>query len=396
MIPAVRVPANRNAWATWLALVAAAPCLVIVSLAFDAAFAGFTATLAAMALLTGTTGLVIRLRRPDNRIGRLMAVGPLLMLTGFVGYGIGGARMLAAGAHDVAGGLAAAWGATAVLPGILLTFPMVVLLFPDGHLPGPRWRLALVPLIALLAVGTVLTLLSPNASPGVLPDNPLALPVLPAATGGIATTLTTIALLGTVVLAIAAVTVRFRRSRGIERQQLKWLLGAVALAGILFPVSFATDVGPAELIDVASIVAIALIPVSIGLAILRYRLYDIDRLLSRTVSWGAVTAALAAVFTCAVVGLQAALAGITGGSTLAVATSTLLAFALFQPVRRRVQRVVDRRFNRARYDGERLAGAFGEHVRDALDPVAASASLAATARAAVDPSSVRVWLRSGR
>jgi hypothetical protein len=392
----VRRPTHAAAWATWLGLIAAAVGLVAVSLAFDPAFAGFTATLAAMAVLTGTVGLVIRLRRPDNRIGRLMAIGPLLMLTGFAGYGIGGARMLVAGDHDVLGGLAAAWGATAVLPGILLTFPVVVLLFPDGHLPGPRWRLALLPLLGLLGVGTVLTLVSPNPSPGQLPDNPLALPVLPVEAGGIATTLTTIALLGTVVLAIAAVAVRFRRSRGIERQQLKWLLGAVALAGVLFPVSFATDIGPADLIDIASIVAIALIPVSIGLAILRYRLYDIDRLVSRTVSWGAITVVLAAVFTAAVVGLQGALAGITGGSTLAVATSTLIAFALFQPIRRRVQDTVDRRFNRARYDGERLAGAFGEHVRNALDPVAASASLSETVRAAVAPTSVHVWLRPGR
>ncbi len=132
---------------------------------------------------------------------------------------------------------------------------------------------------------------------------------------------------------------------------------------------------------------------AIGIAILRYHLYDIDRIISRTVSWAVITAMLVAVFVGGVLGLQAALAGVTQAQTLAVAASTLLAFALFQPIRGRVQRAVDRRFDRARYDSQRTVDAFADRLRSNVDLESLGTSLSATAADAVRPTSAWVWLR---
>jgi hypothetical protein len=388
---------------TWLLLLAAAVGLVWLALAYDglegaadsSGFATFAFPLAAMALLTGSVGLLIRLRRPDNRIGRLMMLGPLLMLSGFAGYAVGAYRAEAVGATDLLGGLAAAWGGAAVLPGIFMTYPAVVILFPGGHLPSRRWRPAMALVLVALVVGSILTLVTPTSG-GVLPANPLAFPGLSAELNGMATGMSTLALVASVLLAVVAVVVRFRRAVGVERQQLKWLVASVALAGILFPVSFLTEIGPAGLIDVASVAAVALIPGAIGVAILRYRLYEIDRLVSRTVAWALVTGILVTVFVLLVVGLQAALTGFTQGQTLAVAASTLVAFALFQPVRRRVQSAVDRRFDRARYDGERTATAFSVRLQQRIDLNAVESDLTDTVSLALRPSYTGVWIRHVR
>ena len=149
----------------------------------------------------------------------------------------------------------------------------------------------------------------------------------------------------------------------------------------------------ADLGWLGGIISLSLIPVAIGIAILRYRLYEIDRIISRTIGWAVVTGLLVAVFAVVVVVLQAVLAPFTNENTLAVAASTLVAFAaLFQPLRRRVQRAVDRRFDRARYDGQRTVDAFAEHLRSDVDLASLRGSLAATADQAVRPASASVWL----
>ena len=165
------------------------------------------------------------------------------------------------------------------------------------------------------------------------------------------------ALLGLIGLGLAGQVVRYRRGTGIERLQVRWLAAAVSVVlvgfiGLSLEQVIRTTPGPlaSALIAYAGIL---LMPIAIGIAVLRYRLYEIDRLISRTIGWAIVTGILVAVFGVLVVALQAALTPVTDESTLAVAASTLVAFALFQPLRRRVQRAVDRRFDRARYDGER-------------------------------------------
>ena len=147
---------------------------------------------------------------------------------------------------------------------------------------------------------------------------------------------------------------------------------------------------PVDMI-LAALVA-PLVPIAVGIAILRYRLYEIDRLVSRTVGWAILTGLLVAVFLGAAILLQAVLAQFTNDNTIAIAASTLVAFALAQPLRRRVQRAVDRRFDRARYDGQQTLDAFAEHVRSSVDLGTLSAMLATTAGEAVRPAGSVVWL----
>jgi len=145
---------------------------------------------------------------------------------------------------------------------------------------------------------------------------------------------------------------------------------------------------------VGAIVSITLVPLAIGIAVLRYRLYEIDRIISRTVGWTIVTGALVAAFAVLVVGLSGALATFAQGQTVAVAAATLLVFALFQPVRRRVQRAVDRRFDRARFDAERTAAAFSTRIRDEVDMATLTGDLAFTTQTALAPAALAVWIRN--
>ena len=206
-----------------------------------------------------------------------------------------------------------------------------------------------------------------------------------------------VGVLASLAIAIAALVVRFRRARGPEREQYKWLLAALAatLSSVVFAfgVIFLVDTNDTWMWWPA-VLAYPTIPAAIGVAIRRYHLYDIDRIVSRSLSYLVVTGILVTVFAAAVIGLQAVLAGFTQGQTLAVAASTLVAFALFQPLRRRVQRTVDRRFDRARYDGQRTVDAFGEQLRIEVEPDAARSLLLETSSTAVQPSSAAIWLRS--
>jgi hypothetical protein len=154
---------------------------------------------------------------------------------------------------------------------------------------------------------------------------------------------------------------------------------------------------PNALITVPVSYAVVLaLPIAIGIAVTRYHLYEIDRLISRTIGWALVTGVLGTVFVVTVVGLQAILDQVMQGETLAVAASTLVAFALFQPVRRRVQTAVDHRFDRARYDGERTATAFAERRRDQVDLAELEADIAGTVGSALRPRSFGIWIRPGR
>jgi hypothetical protein len=188
---------------------------------------------------------------------------------------------------------------------------------------------------------------------------------------------------------IASVLIRFRSSRGVERQQIKWFLFAASLAAITFAVSIVGN-------DVAwllSLFSVACLPLAIGVAILRYRLYDIDRIVSRAVGYTIVTAVLAALFVAVVLLAQTVLAPFTGSNALAVAASTLLVAAAFQPVRGRVQNAVDRRFDRARVDTDRAIAAFATAIRDETDLSAIHLRLVSSVAASTNPALASVWLR---
>jgi hypothetical protein len=212
--------------------------------------------------------------------------------------------------------------------------------------------------------------------------------------------------LGSVLLGAVAVGSRFMRARGDTREQMKWFLGAVAVVAltvvpstVLTSTAFTGTTTSEEqqfgLYDILGSGGLALVPIAIGVAILRYRLYDIDRLISRTLGWALSTVVLLGVFGTGIVAIQAVLAGVTQGQTLAVAASTLVAAALFQPVRQRVQGAVDRRFDRARYDTARVIEGFSGRVRDELELGTLNDEIKRVATDAVRPASATIWLRPG-
>lgn len=352
----------------------------------------------AVASIAGV-GAFLAMRVPGNRVGWLLfGAGSMLAAGIFSGsYALGS---VADGGTWPLTTLAAWLTDVLWVPPIVIVAAGVPMIFPDGRLPSRRWR----PIAWLLVAGTLLSVLPPALMPGPINDslpleNPFGSAVL-APYLPLADTIAMLTALPAFLGAWAAVATRYRRGAPVERQQIKWLL-AVALVGVIaFPVAILFDLlapgTPAGTVAwYVGFLALIGLPVAIAIAVLRYRLYEIDRLISRTIGWAVVTGILVAVFAGLVVGLQALLAGFTQGQTLAVAASTLVALALFQPVRRRVQRAVDRRFDRARYDGERIAVAFAARLRGEVDLDAAQTALASTAVSALQPSSAGVWLRRG-
>jgi hypothetical protein len=200
-----------------------------------------------------------------------------------------------------------------------------------------------------------------------------------------------------IALALGSLVLRFRRATDDARRQIKWFALATSFAGVAFTSDMIFRVSGAgsalKVTEIMLVVAMLGVPTAAGMAILRYRLYDIDRIVSRTISYGLITALLVAVFLLVNLALQALLSSFTSNNAWAVAGSTLLAAALFTPVRRRVQDAVDRRFNRGHYDAERTTAAFSERMRDQVDLPTLASELDATVRQAIAPSRVGLWLR---
>ncbi|WP_141858974.1 sensor histidine kinase [Kribbella jejuensis] len=304
-------------------------------------------------------GAVIAWRRPENTIGWLfLGFGLLNTLASDLAHGWG----LRAAAEGWPGGpVGEAVSAVSWLPsgyGWMLTF----LLFPTGRLPGRRWRV--VPWIG--AAGLLISMTAWTLSPDrgrdfVSGRNPIAVASLP--TGlllGIGIPL----FLGSLVAAVASLAVRFRRSEGLERQQMKWFVLAAAVAGVALPTSFVLwYVSPAA--SVIAAVALTGLPLAASAAILRYRLYDIDFFISRTVAYAGLTVLLVAAYAVVTVALGTFLGS---GSAWTVAVATLVCAVLFRPLRTRIQDVVDRRFNRSRYDALQRMTAFLDDVRSGRRP----------------------------
>jgi hypothetical protein len=353
-------------------------------------------------LLVGTiyaaVGGIVLDRASGNWLGRLFLVaGWLWALTLFLGeYGWYG---MVTAPGSLPGAALAVWLATWIwIPGNSLLFSWTPLLFPDGHLPSRRWRpVALVIVVGVVAsvIGQAAATWPPLSQGAAAVANSIDASSEPGLVGVLANVGTIIGFIVAPTVAVAALVSRYRRSIGIARLQMRWFTVAVALlTASIMADQLATLVWPVQ--GVISAIALPLVPVALAVAVLRYRLYEIDRIVSRTLGWAIVTGVLVAVFAGGVVLLQAVLAPFTNENTLAVAASTLVAAALFQPLRRRVQRAVDRRFDRARYDGQRTVDAFGEQLRSEVDLRTIRASLRATAHEAVRPSETGVWLKSGR
>jgi hypothetical protein len=290
---------------------------------------------------------------------------------------------------------------------VSLTFALFATLafsFPTGRLARGRWRWIAVLVLALAwgsviasAFWPVLALDPTGGGRSVEFPNPIGL--LPRRVFGLDLPSQAIgtALLPLVIVAsVASIAGRYLGARGLERLQLRWLVaafGAIAVAiaaGLLIVIAFDAE---GSVSWVPASLAFLLPPIAIGIAVTRYRLYEIDRLISRGLSWAVLSGALVAVYAAAVLLLQWVLGGVTQGQTVAVAASTLLAAALFQPLRRRIQIAVDHRFNRARYDAERTATDFAERLRDETDLATVSRDIVGVVDIALRPSTIRVWIR---
>ena len=336
-----------------------------------------------------TVGGVLVGRRPHHPVGwLLLALGLSVVAsgaaTGYANYGL----LVRPGALPGAVSAAAYHNV-----GVLLVAPclgFILLLTPTGSLPSPRWRwwagvTAAAPLVAVLS-----SALLPFEPPFRSVTNPLAVPALAGpllVVAGVALVVTGL----TILVAAWSLVVRFRRARGVERQQLRWValaaaLTAVAVLGIV--AAAATGIGTA--LDWLLGACMALLPVAIGAAVLRYRLYDLDRIVSRTLAYGLLTVLLGGGYA----GLVLVLGQLLGrSSSLAVAGATLAVAAAFRPARRRVQSAVDRRFDRRRFDAALTIAAFSARLRQQVDLDTLTAELLGVVDQTMQPTRASLWLR---
>jgi hypothetical protein len=389
------------AWALWaLTLLGLAATVRLDELLRQAGYSelatlgGGNAILAVGAVSAATVGAVVADRRPRHLVGwLLLALGVSNVAAAFAfsytRYGLvaGGGALPAA---DYLAGFANG--------GVFLYLScagFVLLLTPTGSLPSPRWRWWARIEAAALAVAFLSSLLHPMPLYPEYPEigNPVGVPAL--ADGPLAAAFPLGAVLILAGLPVGAVSLlsRFRRARGLERLQLRWLavggvLAAVALVVAL--IALVVESGDGAVLQTAVGVSILVLPLATGAAILRYRLYDLDRIISRTLAYGLLTLLLAGSYAAVVLGLGQFLGR---RSSLAVAAATLVVAALFQPLRRRVQAAVDRRFNRRRHDAAHTIAAFGTRLREQVDLDTLTGELLAVVEETMHPTRASLWLR---
>lgn len=372
-----------------IASVAGTVTFVVVSASDGRSLAVGNVPWAAFPCVWWAVGAIIVSRAGGHRVGRLLTIVGAL-----AGALVGGLGFL------VNPGLPAApWAILLVGAAYGPLFIAVILggmvMFPDGRLPTVRWRAPVLAPVAMVLIATLATVLKAGPFGPGLPDNPMGIDALPS---GMLAVLYVLDPLGIAVLGLvgaASVIWRFRRGDPTVRAQLKWLLASVLPVVVLTPVSYLAPVDPStfSVAGFLSSFALLLVPVAIGVAMTRYHLYEIDRLISRGLAWGALSGLVFGVYATGVLVLQSTLEAVTQGQTLAVAASTLLAAVLAQPLRLRLQRAMDRRFDRARYDGDRVVGAFNERLRGQIDLDSLSAEVRRVAGETVRPTSTALWLR---
>lgn len=346
-------------------------------------------------VLQSLVGGIIEWRRPGHTMGRLMMLsGPLYA---FIASGWVTSDMKPV--FDPQVYRLVNWvGAMLSYPVVALIVGWVPLLFPTGTLPGPRWRVPVGVLVVLSGIGVAAWAVRPGpVATGIGVVSPIGIDGWPSFLQPFvdAIPLELLALIG---LAVTALITRYRRGDRIERLQIRWFVAAVAVcavgfAGVTVERAVRTDDGPlvSALVSYAGILAM---PIAIGIAVLRYRLFEIDRIISRTLAYAVLTVILVGVYAAGFLLLQTVLASfMRGGGPVAVAGSTLAVFALFQPLRRRVQAAMDRRFNRSRYDAQRTVEGFAARLRDEVDLERVGGELRMVVGRNLAPTSVGVWLR---
>jgi len=375
---------------TGAAAIAGTLVFIIVSTGDDASVVLGNAPWAAFPVVWWAVGAIIIRRAQGRRVGRLLAVVGALAgaLAGGLGFLVDPALPGAPWASLL---VAATYGPLFIA---LILGSMV--LFPDGQLPTARWRGPVLMPIAMVLIATLATVLKAGPFGPGLADNPIGIEALPTEILGTLYVLIPVGIAALGIIGGASVLWRFRRGDPIVRAQLKWLLASVLPVVILTPISYLAPVEPSSWspIGFISTAALMLVPAAIGVAMTRYHLYEIDRLISRGLAWGVLTGLVFGVYVTGVLVLQSALDAVTQGETLAVAASTLLAAALVQPLRVRLQRAMDRRFDRARYDSDRVVNAFNDRLRDEIDLDALSAEVRHVAAETVRPTSAALWLKN--
>ncbi len=354
-----------------------------------------------MQLSLGAVGAVVAWRQPRNPIGWLLSAGGLAASLEFLAAGYMTYGLLSDGGLPWADVVSWFWSWGATLVGLCVV--PVLFLFPDGHLRSRPARIGIVMGVIATVAAAVVTSPRPGPMLGMrFAENPFGwrdgARLLDLA-------LVVAFLLGLVAFALgaSALRTRYRSANDLERQQLKWLFGGVALWASTFalvtPALFSNALGISVdpvvpyLGRVGAGLGFSIVPVAIGIAILRYRLYEIDMLIKRTVVYATTSGAVATVFLLGILALQGILRPLTSGSELAIAASTLVSFALFQPIRRRIQDAVNRRFDRSRYDTARTLDAFADQLRHEVDLDAVRADLLGVVRQTMAPAHTSLWLR---
>ena len=389
--------AARVAWSAWAASCVVFVLAVVLSIQVETAALSlsFGAVLAAFA----TVGAVVAARHPHNSVGWLcLAVGFLGSLNALAAAYATYTYVTRPG--SLPGGLAMAWLSLWLSYAWGLTVTFLPLLFPSGRPPTPRWR----PVAWAAALILVATCVAAAITPGPMdqqqqwPRNPLGIESAAAALQRADQSLT-LGLVVVMVLCAASLLVRFRRAQGIERQQLKWFSYAIALFALVFVAYLLTTLQWGEWLsntasDVVFGIGYGLIPVSAGIAILRYRLYDIDRVINRSLVYGLLTALLGGIYMGVILLCGQLFGGITDDPpSWAIAGATLAVAALFQPARRRIQALVDRRFNRRKYDTAQIIQAFSTRLRDQVDLDTLTTDLLTVVDQTVEPTTSSLWLR---
>jgi hypothetical protein len=390
---------KRSTWLAWSMLAIFVVCLAVtvtlsvlngsfqrdpgLNLALLLAFTAFM-----------VVGAIIVAHRPGNAIGWLFSAVGLLSITGVLAMEYAGYGYITQ-PGSLPGGLVAAWYQQWWTPMLILVFVFTLLLFPTGQLLTARWRPVAVAAAAATAGMVALNALQPTLTlqdTGYTVGNPIGLGAAKDLQDGAVGVVLAGLLLICIGAAILSVVLRFRRSQGVERQQLKWFSYAAVLVVLG---ELALDNIPAvRFLAVLYGLLVALVPTAAGIAILRYRLYDIDRLINRTLVYGLLTAVLGLLYASVVLVLGQVFGGVGGDPpSWAVAGATLAVAALFQPARNRTQALVDRRFNRRKYDTAKTVEAFSARLRDEVDLDTLSAGLLAVVDQTMEPARVSLWLR---
>ena len=387
--------AGWSAWGIWaLTVLAMVLTLLLAALNEPTSSLRDAVFISLVILAFSTVGALIGARRPENSIGRLFLSGAFLWILGELALEYGVYALFTAPGAFPAGAWVAWFGTWLRMIGWFLIVVFLLLLFPTGNLPSPSWRPIFWAAVGYVGFFTLVVWLSPVSQELRLLSvrNPLGLDL------EVMTFLDDVLYLALpllLALSGAAVIVRFRRSRGEERQQIKWFAYAVAVMVFMFAswlsLALAGLVPPDALMWIVPLLGL---PVAVGIAILKYRLYDIDLVINRTLVYAALTISLALVYGGTVVGLQYALRALAGGGTqLAVVASTLTIAALFSPLRGRIQNLIDRAFYRRKYDAERILGSYSVRLRDETDLDRLGDELVSVVSESVQPARVSLWLR---